>query len=75
MDTKFKIFFGLVLCALLVLSAYGYNYQTIYNPFTTKLDYTITGNFSGNDIDLDNYNLTTVDCIIFNSGGQICDSP
>ncbi len=36
-----------------ILSAYSY--QTIYNPFTGKLDYHITANMSGENITADNF--------------------
>lgn len=124
----------LVLASILVLSV---NTDTVYNPFTGKLDYIRTSNLSGENITADNFfgninasyvqneywvnangdlmtgnlfmngnnitnidyynairasislliidtggsvnfnnnNATTVDCILFKSGGKICDSP
>ena len=60
--------------------------EAIDNPFTGDIDYIRNGNFSGSGIEIgetnvtgninvNSNNLTDVDCILFISGGQICDSP
>ena len=44
-------FIGLAIIALIT----AYQLQTVYNPFTGKLDYTVTSNFSGDNITADYY--------------------
>lgn len=49
-----KLILVLSLVGLICLAgAFAYEYRTIYNPFTGKLDYHITGNFSGENISAD----------------------
>lgn len=68
MKTIIKL--GLLIVFLLCVAALVTGgVQTIYNPFTQKLDYMTDGNFT------EIGNLTGVECILFVSGGQICDSP
>ena len=68
------------------LMVYSFSVQTVYNPYTQKLDYVSDGNFSDvnstlsvvnitDSLSLDGRNITNVDCIHFISGGQICNSP
>ena len=58
--------------------------EAIDNPFTGEIDYIHTANFSGENLTIDRIttnvnwtdkNLTNVECIVFKSGGKICDSP
>jgi len=50
-------------------------YETVYNYDTQKADFVRSSNFTGENLVMDSYNITDVDCIHFISGGQICDSP
>jgi len=54
----------LVFATILVMSA---ETETVYNPHTSKLDFIRASNFTTENI--------TVECILFDSGGQICDNP
>jgi len=70
---KISFFVVALLCVALLVSA-G-NYKAIYNPIVGKMDYVNNGNFSGINVTLGGGNVSDVQCVLFTSGGQICDSP
>ena len=52
-----KFILLMILGILLVGFIYAFEFQTIYNPFTGKLDYHVNGNFTGENITVDNMNV------------------
>lgn len=53
MKKLIPILVAVIIFLAVILSAY--NFQTTYNPFTSKLDYHITSNMSGENITADNF--------------------